>query len=108
MTAPKERRFRGMLGFAMRAGRLIIGTEPVCLAMAKKACGGIRLVIISDSASDATKKKLLTKSEFYKVRAAITDMTADKLGELLGKAYSPVCVAVCDEGFAKELLSTLE
>ena len=73
-----------MLGFAMRAGRLIIGTEPVCLAMAKKACGGIRLVIISDSASDATKKKLLTKSEFYKVRAAITDMTADKLGELLG------------------------
>jgi ribosomal protein L7Ae-like RNA K-turn-binding protein len=96
-----------MLGFAMRAGRLILGTESVCLGMAKKN-SGIRLVIISADASEATKKKLLTKSEFYKIQAAVTNMTSDQLGELLGKAYSPVCVAVCDEGFAKELTAALE
>ena len=75
--------------------------------MAKKS-SGIRLVIIAADASEATKKKLLTKSEFYNIKAALTTLTSDELGELLGKSYSPVCVAVCDEGFAKELTLALE
>ncbi len=89
-----------MLGFAMRAGRLVIGTELVCRAMPR---GEVKLVIVSSSASAQTKKKLFTKSEFYSITAIEVDMAPPRLGELLGKAYAPAAVGVCDEGFAAEI-----
>ena len=46
-------RFRGMLGFARKAGKTVIGTEMVCRAMKIRGENRIRLVIISDKASDA-------------------------------------------------------
>lgn len=97
-----------MLGFAMRAGKLLIGTELICKGMAKKNAGGIRLVLISDTASDGTKKKLITKSDFYSVRSIVINVTADTLGAILGKTYAPASVAVLDEGFAKEILAAVE
>ena len=70
----KRQRLYGMLGFAMRAGKLIIGTELVCRAMPK---GTPRLVVISDAASAATKKKLTVKSEFYSIPAIIVDVDTE-------------------------------
>ena len=61
-------RLAGMLGFAMRAGKLILGTDIVCRAMPKRGAGRVLLVAVSCTASDATKKKLFTKSEFYGIR----------------------------------------
>lgn len=98
-------RLQGMLGFAMRAGKLIIGTEMICANMAKRDKGGIRLVVISEAASPATQKKLITKSEFYSIKTAIIKIDTDRLGALLGKTYAPAAVAVCDDGFAKEILA---
>ena len=108
MSDPKKTRLYGMLGFAMRAGKLLIGTELICKGMAKRGAGGIRLVAISNSASDNTKKKLITKSEFYSIKAVIIDMDTDTLGALLGKSYAPAAVAVCDEGFAREILASVD
>ena len=93
-------RIRGMLGFAMRAGKLIIGTELITNALAHK---GVKLVVISSGASATTKKKLLSKSEFYNVDAIEVGIETDELGRLLGKTYAPAAVAVADEGFAKEI-----
>ena len=90
-----------MLGFAMRAGKLIIGTENVCVAMAKK--NKPLLVAVAKDASEATKKKLFVKCEFYSIKAVQLDMRTDALGALLGKTYTPACVGVTDEGFAKEI-----
>lgn len=101
-------RLCGMLGFAMRAGKLLIGTELICNGMAKRDAGGIKLVVISSSASDNTKKKLMTKSEFYSIKAVTVNIDTDKLGALLGKSYAPAAVAVCDEGFAKEILKSVD
>ncbi len=95
-----NQRTRGMLGFAMRAGKLLIGTEIVCKAMAK---GNIKLVLISSEASDGTKKKLLVKCEFYNVRIIQLNISTDSLGTLLGKSYSPAVIGVTDEGFADEI-----
>lgn len=89
-----------MLGFAMRAGKLIIGTELITNALAHK---GVKLVVISSGASATTKKKLLSKSEFYNVDAIEVGIETDELGRLLGKTYAPAAVAVADEGFAKEI-----
>ncbi len=89
-----------MLGFAMRAGKLIIGTELICSSMPR---GKIKLVLICSSASDATKKRLLAKSEYYGISAIEVDIDTERLGKMLGKTYSPVAVAVTDGGFASEI-----
>ena len=92
-----------MLGFAMRAGRLVIGTEPVCSAMAKKGKEKPRLVLIAETASQGTKKKLLTKAEFYGIEAVTINIDSSELGRLLGKLYAPATVAIVDDRFAEEI-----
>lgn len=90
----------GMLGLAMRAGRVTVGTQQVCLAM---PTGRVRLVLVSEGASDNTKKKVLTKSDFYGISAITVDIDTAELGRLLGKTHTPACVAITDENFAKQI-----
>ena len=90
-----------MLGFAMRAGKLVIGTEQVCVAMKKR--GAVRLAAIAADASDGTKKKIFSKCEFYGIETVQLNMTTDELGAILGKTYAPACVGITDEGFARQI-----
>jgi ribosomal protein L7Ae-like RNA K-turn-binding protein len=101
-----EIRLRGMLGFAMRAGKLSIGTELVCTAMANKKNAPKVVLVVSD-ASDGTKKKVFTKCEFYEIKAVQLNMSAEELGSLLGKSFAPVTVGVMDGGFAMEILKAI-
>ncbi len=94
-----------MIGFAMRAGKLVIGTELICRAMPK---GNIKLVAVASDASAATKKKLFAKSGFYSISAIEVDIDTDSLGEMLGKSYSPAAIAVTDDGFAAEIKKAAE
>jgi ribosomal protein L7Ae-like RNA K-turn-binding protein len=94
-----------MLGFAMRAGKLVIGTDLICRSMSK---GAVRLVVVSRSASDATKKKLFVKSDYYGISAIEAEIDTERLGKLLGKTYTPAAVAVTDEGFAVEIKKAVE
>lgn len=103
-----DSRFLGMLGLARRAGRVIIGTELVCRAMPKRGKDSVRLVIISDKASEATRKKLTVKSDFYGIEYIEVSIDTEELGRTLGKTYAPAAVAVTDENFAKELKRTRE
>ena len=91
----------GMLGFARRAGKTVIGTEQICIAMPK---GRLRLVVISCAASAATKKKLSVKSDFYKIPWVEAEIDTESLGHLLGKESAVAAVAVTDEGFAEEII----
>lgn len=90
-----------MLGLAMRAGRVIIGTEQVLLALRKR--GRVRLVLIAQGVSENTLKKITVKCEFYGVRTYLTELDSSTLGDLLGKTYAPACVAVTDDGFARRI-----
>ncbi len=90
-----------MLGFAMRAGALIIGTDAVCLAMAKEKAPV--LVLVSQSASAATKKKIVTKGAYYGIAVQEVAIEPEELGHLLGKTTTPVAVAVTDTRFAEEI-----
>lgn len=92
-----------MLGFAMRAGKVIIGTELVCASMAKSGSKKPRIVLISKTASEGTKKKILSKSEYYRIRAIEIDLDGESLGRLLGKLYAPAVVAIVDDRFAEEI-----
>ena len=97
-----------MLGFAMRAGKVIIGTKTVCSAMAKQGKGKPNLLLVAQDASEGTKKKLLTKAEFYGVETIIVNIDSDELGRLLGKLYAPATVAIVDDRFAEEIRRSLE
>ena len=92
----------------MRAGRITIGTELVCSSMSKRGKDAPKLVLVSSSASPATKKKVLTKSEFYNILSVVIDVDSDELGRLLGKTYAPCVVAITDERFADEIKRALE
>lgn len=97
-----------MLGFAMRAGRVIIGTDLVCTAMAKRGKDKPRLILIAEDSSEATKKKITVKSEFYSIKALKTSVPSDELARLLGKTYSPMVIGITDDGFAGEIERALE
>ena len=92
-----------MLGFAMRAGRVIIGADLVAASMAKRGKDKPRLVLVSVDASDATKKRAFSKSEFYGIEALEIPLEQDELGRLLGKTYAPVVLGITDERFAQEI-----
>ena len=93
-----------MLGFAMRAGKVVIGTESVCSAMAKRGKDKPRLVLIAKGASEGTTKNLLTKSQFYGIDTITIDIDSSELGRLLGKLYAPATVAIVDDRFAEEII----
>ena len=99
-----NKRLTGMLGFAMRAGKVVIGTESVCSAMAKRGKDKPRLVLIAKGASEGTTKKLLTKSQFYGIDTITIDIDSSELGRLLGKLYAPATVAIVDDRFAEEII----
>ena len=90
-----------MLGFATRAGKIIVGTDLVCSAMPK---GKVKLTVISDGASDSTKKKLTQKSEFYGITSVVTEIDTAELARVIGKDSNIAAVAVTDERFATEIL----
>ena len=102
-----EKRLRGMLGFAMRAGKAVLGTDTVCKRMAAGK-DRISLLLITEDSSDNAKKKLTSKAEFYGIEYKTVNVSSSWLGELLGKTYSPVCVGIADDGFAKEIKLALE
>ena len=94
-----------MLGFAMRAGKIIVGTDLVCRAMPS---GRVKLTVISRGASDSTKKKLTTKCEFYGIRSLVADTDTEELAKIIGKSFAVAAVAVTDEAFAKEIIKLFE
>ncbi len=107
MESKNISRLRGMIGFAMRAGKVIIGTEQVTVGMRRKGNDRIRIVLVASDASEGTKKKIRTKGEFYAIEVRETELDTAALGDLLGKTYGPATVAICDDGFAKEIRAAL-
>ena len=64
------------------------------------------LVIVSEDASDASKKNYTDMCKYYKVPMYIYGNN-DTLGHSIGKEFR-VCVCVTDENFAKGIITKLE
>ena len=107
MKSDPKVRLRGMMGFAARAGKVIFGTEQICQQLKKKA-ERVKLVLVAQTASEGTKKKIRTKCEFYSVMQREIPMSGEELSDLLGKSFAPSAVAICDEGFAREIALALD
>ncbi|WP_088033786.1 YlxQ family RNA-binding protein [Evansella clarkii] len=92
-----------LLGLIYRAGKLVTGEELVVKAVQKQK---LSLVIISEDASDNTKKKLSDKCSYYKIPFFIRG-DREAIGQAIGKA-GRVVIGIEDPGFAKKIRSIIE
>ena len=80
--------FYSMLGIAMRAGALTLGTDGVLTAIAS---GSAKLVLLDAAASENTKKKFHDSCAFYGID--LYETAPDRLGFAIGKP-GRMCAAV--------------
>ncbi|ASA96164.1 MULTISPECIES: YlxQ family RNA-binding protein [Anoxybacillus] len=90
------------LGLANRARKVISGEELVVKEIQRKRA---KLVILSEDASENTRKKIFDKCAFYRVPLCYVD-NRHELGGAIGKG-ARVVVAITDEGFAQKLKTML-
>lgn len=92
-----------MLGMAMKAGKVVSGE----FSTEKSVKGGqAQLVLVSEDASDNTKKLFSNMCKFYKVPKCFCG-TKQELGCAVGKTIR-ASLAVTDENFAKAISEKLE
>lgn len=99
----KQNKILSLLGLATRAAAVVSGGF-----MTEKAVksGRAKLVIVSDDASDNTKKAFRNMCSFYHV-PLFFHSTKEGLGHAMGKE-TRASLAVTDDGFAKNLIGHLE
>ncbi len=91
-----------LLGLCMRAGKLKSGEFAVLDAIRKHTA---QLVVISEDASDNTKKQFNDKCSYYKV-PIIFFGSKEELGHAIGKDVR-TSLAITDQGFAQSLRKNL-
>ncbi len=87
-----------MIGMAMKAGKVVSGEFSTEKAV---KTGKAFLVIVSEAASDNTKKMFRNMCSYYEVPMYIYG-TKEDLGHSMGKEFR-ASLAVTDEGFAKSI-----
>ena len=95
----------GFLGLCRRAGKMVLGTPLVCEELAKKKRPA--LVLYSEGASAATKKRIESKCRFYETKALALPVSTSALAHALGKTGELAAIAVTDEGFGRAICEKL-
>mgnify|MGYP002520092653 FL=1 len=92
----QQDRILSTISLATKAGKTVSGEFSVEKAVKE---GKAKLVVVSDEASDNTKKMFRNMCEFYKVPVYFYG-TKEGLGHFMGKEFR-ASMAVTDEGLAK-------
>lgn len=87
-----------ILGLAMRARKIVIGTEAVVNAL---RAGNLSVVILATDASDNTKKKVRDKSATYGV-VVLEALTSSAMSSAIGKRDIKA-IGLTDKGFGQTL-----
>ena len=103
MNEQYSKKVYSMLGLAMKAGKVVSGEFATDKSVKSNKAW---LVIVSEDASDNTKKMFSNMCEFYKVPRYFYG-TKEKLGHTIGKAMRS-SLAITDENFAKSIMKHLE
>ena len=103
----KAEKVTGMLGLAARARRLVVGTELVIDAMRR---GKTKyLVVVSESASENTLKRLRNCCEYTGADMLSVPVDTATLGHSIGKKNSSVAaVAITDSNMANAVRNILK
>ncbi len=92
-----------LLGLAARARKVVSGEELVIKDVRNQT---VALVLLSEDASENTKKKILDKCGHYRVSVR-TASDRETLGRAIGKTER-VVIGIKDAGFAKKLTALLD
>lgn len=96
-------KFFTMLGFAQKSGNIIMGDDLVESALNKRA---ISLIIVSEDASDDTKKKYIKLCENLNTKIII-DFSREDLSSSVGK-FNRTLIGIKNKKFSRELYSIYE
>ena len=96
-------RIFSMIGMAMKAGKVVSGEFATEKAV---KTGNAWMVIVSEAASENTKKMFRNMCTFYEV-PMYTYGTKDDLGHSMGKQFR-ASLAITEEGFAKSIEKRLK
>lgn len=99
----RQSRVLSLVGLATKAGRTVSGEFSTEKAV---KTGEARLVIVSEEASDNTKKKFQNMCAYYKVPIYFYG-TKDELGRAMGKEFR-ASLAVLDAGLGNAMKEQLE
>jgi ribosomal protein L7Ae-like RNA K-turn-binding protein len=99
----RQNRVLSLVGLATKAGRTVSGEFSTEKAVKS---GEADLVIVSEEASDNTKKKFRNMCEYYKVPIYFFG-TKEALGKAMGKEFR-ASLAVLDAGLGNALKKQLE
>ncbi|KMK77252.1 YlxQ family RNA-binding protein [Alkalihalobacillus pseudalcaliphilus] len=92
-----------LLGLAARARQIVTGEELVTKEVRAKS---VRLVLLSQDASENTKKKILDKCSHYQVPVRIV-ADRETLGRAIGKTER-VVIGIKDSGFATKMTAFID
>ncbi len=92
-----------MLGLATKAGKVVSGEFSTEKAVKE---GKAYLVMVSEEASDNTKKSFANTCSYYHIDMRIYG-TKEELGHAIGKEFR-ASVAILDEGFSKQIMKHID
>lgn len=97
-----EEKALSYLGFAVRAGRVVIGVSLVCEALKKSVAGKVpRVVIEAADTSDNTHKRITDRTAYYHVPTVRLSLDGEALAVAVGKRGGTIgAVGVTDESLA--------
>lgn len=98
-----NKKILGYIGLSLRAGRMVSGEFTVENTIKS---GQAKLVIISEDASDNTKKMFKNMCTYRNVPLAYA-FDRDTLGKATGKEYR-VSLAITDDGLANQIIKLLK
>ena len=93
----EKNKFLNALGLAYRARKISIGIDVICNNIKN---GKTKLVIISNEASNNTKKKINNCVSYYNIPIDELNISMKELGSCIGKS-DIACIAILDESFVK-------
>lgn len=91
----------GLIGIARRARKVVMG-ESVIAAIQNKSA---KVVLISEDASDNTKKKISDKCQYYNITFCFVDDIL--LNQSLGE-FNKKVIAITDEGMSKKIVQYMK
>ncbi len=108
MQLKKQTKFAGLLGIARKAGKVVSGTNLVTDAIRAGAPKNYPwTVFVAADASDNTKKRIQNCCTYYEIPLHPISLTAEKLGESIGKSGAISVVGITDRGLADALTNLL-
>jgi len=98
----------GMMGLAVRAGKVVFGTPMVCELIRESRTRGKLVVLEAGDTSDNTHKRITDRCAYYGVRHIRIATGTAALAQALGKTGDLAVIAITDEKMAENVVRLLE